>query len=377
MSGDTDYGGGSSDGCRPQHPSSQGPCIPPIHVTCTTPCPPWWLVVLQVIGKFITWWIANPAITVVLILIALPIYFVPKATGAIEECAAEGPLHEEDYAGYAKDHNWTGRGPHPEGWCKNVKLIVLQSIPIKRIAREVCEECKEGSPPSPRPLVLGDSDIRLRRSGRNDCGQFDWTIDYKLPNDRDFGATVGSDYLYQPERAQSRGQISLPQFCVSGSDRRWIMLQPPRVYYTASSYATGDDNMAIDEKRAPYVLFVAMEEASPHIANAYFIYLDDRSERPQVVEISFESLRNKPLIGPGRNLQLISNLKLDSDLREITFQIGALVTEMTIAGVDFGPCPIGRPNCPRVGRQRTSDASGSYVVSLNQNGAVDAVNRLN
>lgn len=373
MSNDADFGGGNSDNCRPQPSSS---CPPTINVTCTPPCPPWWLVVLGVIGKFISWWLANPIITVIVVLFALPIYFVPKATEAINECAAEGPLHVQDYAGYARDHNWSGRGPHPDGWCKDVKLIVLQSIPIKRIAKEVCEECKEGAPPDPKPLVLGDSDIRLRRGGRNNCGQFDWIIDYKLPDDADFGATVGPDYLYQPERAQSRGQISLPQFCFAGGERQWIMLQPPRVYYTASSYVVGGEPKTISEKRAPYVLFVAMEEASPHIANAYFIYLDDRSERPQVVEISFESLRKKSLIGPGGNLQLISNLKLDSDLREITFQVGALATEMTIAGVDFGPCPTGSPNCPRVGR-RFSDASGSYVVSLNQNGAVNSVDRLN
>lgn len=227
---------------------------------------------------------------------------------------------------------------------------------------------KKCRPPEPEPLIRPGSDIRLKRGQQLFCGQYDWIIEY-APDGKDW-KSIPPDYLFNPEKS---GQISLPKFCNGGGEMAWVLLDQPRVYYSVSSTVKSRDAdgkiVELEHHQAPYVMFVAMEERSRRIANAYFIYIDARSGRPAMVEISFESLRQKPLISLEGNTQLVSNLKLDSDGKQITFQIGARAQEMTIAGYDFGPDTT--PG-DAAGRGQ-ADTSGAYVVELNQSGAVTDV----
>ena len=227
------------------------------------------------------------------------------------------------------------------------------------------------------PLILAGSDMRLKRGPARRCGQFDWTIEY-APNGNDWNA-IAADKLFDPDAA---GQINLPKFCGPDGRASWVLLDQPRVYYSVSSAPKRDgagkiirdDEGEVAEwihERAPYVMFVAMEERSRRIANAYFIYIDALSARPNMIEISFESLRQKPLISLQGNTQLVSNLKLDSNEREITFQIGARSQGMTIAGYDFGADPR---EGNRAGPVHV-DTSGAYYIELNQAGAVEMVGR--
>jgi hypothetical protein len=123
----------------------------------------------------------------------------------------------------------------------------------------------------------------------------------------------------------------------------------------------------------PYVTFIALEELNRRIANAYILYVDAVTRQPKLLEISFESLTGrKELVSREANVQLVSNLQLNSIDKEATFQFGSGAAEISVSGFDFGPKPT-RDGSPAA--RRNVDASGSYEVFLNSAGQVEEVCR--
>ncbi len=258
--------------------------------------------------------------------------------------------------------------------------VTLTEGDIIRIGDEVerrldffCEECLGGKIiREVKYLIKPRSDIRLIRGDSRSCGQYDWYIEY-APNGNDWNS-IKRDELFNPEAA---GQISLPKFCGKNGKMGWAIIDQPRVYYSSSTVVTARDEKGVptetESYQAPYVMFTAVEERTRMIANAYFIYIDAQSGRPNSIEIRFESRGAKALISREGNGQLVSNLKLDSDNKQITFQVGERAHSMTIAGFDIGPSATPAGNAGAAPNLR--DASGAYVIELTQNGAVHKLRR--
>lgn len=276
----------------------------------------------------------------------LPAWIAEEAA----DCAAQGDLHPDPGAN--------------SGMCLSVKRIVHQSIDYERI-KVKCPTCPiiKGTM---RPLIRGaDAEIGVERIADLPCGASNYRFTYSV------GGTVIA--------RETLADMNLPRFCGNGG-RAWRLLDEPRLQ-TSRTHLVDDNGQVLDVNGqpvddkddipavsgGPYVTFIAMEERDRTVANAYFLYIDAVTKRPQLIDLNFETTRgSKSIVSSQGNVQLISNLKLDSIEREILFQIGEGASEMTIAGSKFD-----NRNAPAT----TSGASGSYIAEISDAGAVEAVIR--
>ena len=301
---------------------------------------------------------------------------------AVEKCAVEGPLD----AGRRQDE---GKGlAHPPGLCKSVKEIIWDSIDYYEIADVICEHCGNDTENgreeiadganNATPLALGGREIiiedgpvpRAPGGDETDEGCMTPVIGIEVHED-----TGNRSTKYCSDDNYCEEHLDLPPFCTlkatNPSHIFWSLLDRPRVHYTR----TGMNQQTTKEKAsaAPYAVFIARQARNPNLVKVFVLYVDYITERPNIIEIPFESLggRNR-MISSDEKIHLINNLKFDSDKYQITFQIGTGVQEITIAGYDFGP----QSTDNTVLDVRNRDASGSYVVCLSDTGGVKRVYRV-
>lgn len=205
---------------------------------------------------------------------------------------------------------------------------------------EPCESCSKDAPPRIEP----GSRVEVTRTGSLPCGADDYRFDYYRAN-----AASGAE----TRQSLRLNDLNLPSFCASGTRVQRVIGTP-------------------GVSGAPYVSFLAVEEANPRVMKAYFVFVSGSTGAPDKIEITFESRRGKPLISPQGNAQVVSNLRYDPDNCQITFQIGAGVYELTVAGQDFGP----KTNPGEAAGRALQDASGSYVIDLTCKGGVREVRKL-
>ncbi len=347
-------------------------------------------------------WVIIPAI------IIISIYVLPRdcllcdieyVERKIEDCADLGPLANDrrQSEGLAV--------PHPDGTCKNVKEIIWDSIDYKKIAAAACEECGDGGGGGGAPAL--NVDWPLVFGGEQ--GGFDPVVieiedafDVDAAGNVTFENTKGcmtavigievqaEDNGVQPGDAKDtvlfrEEDLDLPPFCnvkpTNPSKTVWSLLDRPRVQYTRTvrrpqnlqPAANGDDENLDqwEHVSAPYAVFIAQQKNNPDHISVFVLFVDFVTKKPAVVEIAIESLiRRKSVISQSGSVQLISNFKLNSLDKTITFQVGYGAEEIAVAGYDFGP------ESTNAGiARRNRDSSGSYVVCLDDNASVTNVYR--
>ncbi len=366
-------------------PCPQDPCCKNIHITCEcndTSDTDWWRIHLL----FIITWILIFLLSILATCVWW--YYIDKGKKgipedivyAIEQCADEGSIHDNlrppftptnDSVGWLEGRPPPGR--HPEGVCKDIKKIIHQSI-------HYCKDCEE-KPDDPKkpetPLVLGGSGVAIEIEDDPECmGRIkDIVIDNTPAQPNQRVRFDGAD-------------IDLPQFCPSANNpnREWELLERPRVHHARTKdKPLNPDNELIG---GPYTVFIAkhldgyccddrrgaVPQRDKDRITVFILYLDWVTEQPTVVEFDVEVERGKNVVSQEDTVQLISNVRLNSIDKQITFQIGQGAQRIVIAGYDFGP----QSTRTDTGRRRRSDqdTSGSYRVLLSDDAAVKGVERV-
>lgn len=383
--------------------------------------PIWFLYVLITI--FV---IASPFI----IIIAINIWYInedrpqPALVDAIYACAEEGSLHPTlrpiqplgDGAHQSPLHNpnppyrpsgdsddWLERDTpeHPEGVCKEIKKIIHQSI-------HYCKDCAEEIKAPPKfkpPLVLGKEDgPKIEIADLMTCS----------------GDKISGIQIDNPgpgaKTSFNAGDLDLPEFCPDSDEfkkgpnnnlrldpadikmptREWELLERPRVHHARTIKKPDNwDQSSKDHKASkedlvggPYVVFIAkhldgaccdkkdgpIAKRDKERITVFVLYLDWVTEQPTIIEFDVEVERGKDVVSVEDTVQLISNVRLDSINKQITFQIGRGAQRLVVAGFDFS----GQSTTTDVGRRRRSeeDTSGSYRIGLSDDAAVEWVQRL-
>ncbi len=347
-------------------------------------------------------------------------YPPPALVDAIYACADEGSIHDslrpqepptprprdDDSVGWLEGKPPGPNPPsHPEGLCKEIKKIIHQSI-------HYCKDCGEPPtpppttppPPPPPPLVLGTAEGPKIEIGDFLACSGDVITGIQIDNP---GGGVNTSW--------NATDLDLPQFCPLSNEfrlgpnnnrrllnaagqpptpdptREWELLERPRVHHTRTIKKPGGwPGEEIDKDHlvgGPYVVFIAKHldgiccdedgrqaVRDKHRVTVFVLYLDWVTEQPTIIEFDVEIERGKDVVSDEDTVQLVSNVRLDSLNRQITFQIGEGARRIVIAGYDFS----GQSTTTDVGRRRRSeeDTSGSYRINLTDDGAVEQVYRL-
>lgn len=286
-------------------------------------------------------------------------------------CAEQGSVHEHIRGLGPKNESreWLrGAGKHPDGLCKDIKKIIHQSI-------DYCEDCKKDiivkTEKSRHPLARGQG-VEMELSHNPICAgdPTDLTIRVLAPPD------TSPKTSPPPVRVYRNNDLDIPTFCNNRGDGIWSLLDTPRVNYTRTTALVPNVNAGnvVDANEpgtsAPYVVFVARQNRSTKNVNVFFVYIDAVTYQPAMIEIAFEVLDGAAqFVDADGRLQLLSNIRLNSIEKTITFNIGRGARRLSIGGIDFGP--VATDATPR----SQHDASGSYIVDLSDNGAVIDVRR--
>ena len=358
----------------------------------------------------------------------------PALVDAIYACAEEGSLHPTlrpvqplgDGAHQNPLHNpvppWRPSGDsddwlerdlpeHPEGVCKEIKKIIHQSI-------HYCKDCAEEIKVPPKfkpPLVLGT----VRTDDENNPVKGP-TIRIKdnitCSGDLIVGIDIKNDGIDSQDTDFDGDDLDLPEFCPTSNEhqegpnnnrrldpaniptptREWELLERPRVHHTRTVEKPNPWNESKDGEKAnkevlvggPYVVFVGkhldgaccdkkegpIAKRDKERITVFILYLDWVTEQPTIIEFDVEVERGKDVVSVEDTVQLISNVRLDSINKQITFQIGRGAQRLVVAGYDFS----GQSTTTDVGRRRRSeeDTSGSYRIGLSDDAAVEWVQRL-
>ena len=359
----------------------------------------------------------------------------PYVLDEIYACADLGPLHgrglpndRRGRTGYTGPHpglasavpggpNAGRPGPPPNPrlpgidpsseLCRAVKAIVDQSIDhdaiAERAAEITCEECidDERWPRPDYPLVRGNVEIKLyeklgdpnRTQIQEDenCPGIEW-IEIASPSGTN--NTGKRDVtIFRPS------DIDLPNFCKDGNPKEnrnpeWELLEQPRVYHARTWFEGHDPKSEEDPELigGPYAVFIAKhidglccevdkrgnKEAiavrDKMRVTVFIVYIDYITNEPNIIELNIEVESGKPIVGVEDTIQLVSNVKLNSLDKQVTFQIGQGARRIVVAGYDFNAESTTSDRGPR--RRSEEDTSGSYVVKLDDTGAVKDVCRV-
>ena len=380
--------------------------------------PIWFLYVLITI--FV---IASPFIFIISINIwyQTPKPLPPYVIETVQHCASKGSVHDHIRAlGPAdpprtRSRNWLrGGGQHPDRdlppdfdaeICHEIKQIIHQGI-------DYCEDCGEKKPPEFEiPLVLGEwKDRKGTYTPTIKIGDVSKCTETKI-EEIDIQIKAGSlDYIYK------QGELDLPESCQNEEEfklgpnnnrrlldkdgksrgvdptREWELLERPRVHHarTIKKPTTPDilkNPQPDDFVGGPYVVFIAKHLAGiccdkegrkavrdKERVTIFVLYVDWVTEQPTTIEFDVEVERGKDIVSEEDTVQLVSNVRLDSMNRQITFQVGQGARRIVVAGYDFS----GESTSTDTGRQRRSDqdTSGSYRIYLSGDAAVEGVERL-
>lgn len=286
---------------------------------------------------------------------------------AIAWCADQGSLHPSLRAGPNTDQWLRGQPPnaHPDGTCKNIKKIIHQSIHYCKNCEEIIER-RTGK----HPLARGQG-VEMQLSQNLACAgdPTDLTIRVlSIPDN-------SPKQVPPPVRVYTNNDLDIPTFCNNSGGGIWSLLDTPRVNYTRTTALqqnnTGEvEDVSTPGTSAPYVVFVARQNRSDKNINVFFVYVDAVTYQPAMIEIALEVLDGAAnFVDSDGRLQLLSNIRLNSIEKTITFNIGQGARRLSVAGMDFGP--VASTSTPR----SQHDTSGSYIVDLSDTGAVEDVRR--
>ena len=271
------------------------------------------------------------------------------------------------------------------------------------------DECVIIDPPPTRelPLVrpnvtiklkerLGDQDYTGQAKGTRieeyeNCPGIEW-IEIKKKDSED-AEDKHKVTIYRPS------DIDLPNFCEFADPKEnrnpeWELLEQPRVYHARTWPENYDPKSEEDPdlEGGPYAVFIAkhidglcceVDKRGNRQSTAvrdksrvtiFIVYIDYITNEPNIIEINVEVESGKPIVGDEDTIQLVSNVKLDSLKKRITFQIGQGARRIVVAGYDFNAVSTTSDRGPR--RRSDEDTSGSYVVKLDDTGAVRDVCRV-
>lgn len=287
--------------------------------------------------------------------------------------------------------------------CRAIKAIIDQSIDHDAIAelaaKKTCEKCgkKEnggGGNGDKPPLVLGGEGVAIEITDNPDCA-----------GDVITGITLDNTPANPNQKVRfTHDDLDLPHFCPGSREhilgpnnnrrlnpalpqptREWELLERPRVHHARTrAKPLNEDNPLIG---GPYAVFIAkhldgiccdgkrgaVAVRDKDRVTVFILYLDWVTEQPTIFEFDVEVERGKEIISDEDTVQLISNVRLNSIEKRVTFQIGEGARRIVVAGYDFNA----RSTSTDTGRQRRSelDTSGSYIIQLTDDAAVDWVVR--